>query len=81
MVVWIARKGDMRSKPPVKVRVSGVVERREDVRGRMGRVTRGTIVRKRVKRGSIRLILDEIIARFFFWSLYVFGRVSGVGGV
>jgi hypothetical protein len=51
------------------------------VRGRMGRVTRGTIVRKRVKRGSIRLILDEIIARFFFWSLYVFGRVSGVGGV
>jgi hypothetical protein len=46
-VVWIIeRKGDMRG-APVRVRV---VVSRDDARGRMGRETRGTIVRKKWKR-------------------------------
>jgi hypothetical protein len=62
-VVWIERKGDMRGVPPVRVRVvvisPGVVVR--DARGRMGRETRGTMVRKRGKRGSIRRIMTMVL--------------------
>jgi len=45
-VVWIVRKGDMRSEPVrACVRVSG--DGMRDVIGRMGREPRGAIVRKR----------------------------------
>jgi hypothetical protein len=53
----------MRGVPPVRVRVAvispGVVVR--DARGRMGRETRGTIVRKKGKRGSIRRIMTVVV--------------------
>lgn len=61
-VVWMERKGDMRG-VPVSVRVvvvsPGVVMR--DARGRMGRETRGSIVRKKGKRGSIRRIMAVVL--------------------
>ena len=58
-VARMERKGDMRG-VPVRVRVSpGVVMR--DARGRMGRETRGTIVRKKGKRGSIRRIVERCV--------------------
>ena len=64
VLVWIERKGDMRG-VPVRVRVvvvviisPGVVR---DARGRMGRETRGTIVRKKGKRGSIRRIITVVV--------------------
>jgi hypothetical protein len=60
VVVWMERKGDMRG-VPVRVRVDdispGVVVVMRDARGRMGRETRGTIVRKKGKRGSTRRIM------------------------
>jgi hypothetical protein len=57
-VAWIERKGAMRS-APVRVRVSGdgVGLEMRAARGRMGRETRGIIVRKKGKRGSNRLIM------------------------
>jgi len=63
VVVWIERKGDMRG-VPLRVRIfvvvvsPGVVR---DARGRMGRETRGTIVRKKGKRGSIRRIITVVV--------------------
>jgi len=56
--VWIVeRKGDMRG-VPVRVRV---VISPGDASGRMGRETRGTIVRKKGKRGSIRRIMTVVV--------------------
>jgi hypothetical protein len=67
-VLCIERKGDMRSAPVRAPRVPRVVE---DVRGRMGRATaRGMIVRKRVKRGNIRLIVTRgvvVVSTFPFF--------------
>ena len=57
MWVRIERKGDMRG-VPVRVRV---VISPGDARGRMGRETRGIIVRKKGKRGSIRLIMTVVV--------------------
>lgn len=58
--VWeriVERKGDMRG-VPVRVRV---VISPGEARGRMGRETRGTIVRKRGKRKSIRRIMTVVV--------------------
>ncbi len=41
---------------PVSVRVVSPGVEMRDARGRMGRETRGTIIRKKGKRGSIRLM-------------------------
>jgi hypothetical protein len=41
---------------PVRVRVVSPGVEMRDARGRMGRETRGTIIRKKGKRGSIRLM-------------------------
>jgi hypothetical protein len=71
VVVWSVRKGDMRSEP-VRVRVIVRVSeggRMREVMGRMGRVTRGTIVRKRGRRWRIRLIVALVTAnRLFLFS-------------
>ena len=68
------RKGDMRG-VPVRARVvvvsPGVVRR--DARGRMGRETRGTIVRKKGKRGSIRRIMTA--GTVSFGCGWILGRV------
>lgn len=58
--VWVRveRKGDMRGVPPVRVRV---VISPGDAMGRMGRETRGIIVRKKGKRGSIRRIMMVVV--------------------
>lgn len=56
-MVRIERKGDMRG-VPVRVRL-GISP--GDARGRMGRETRGIIVRKKVKRGSIRRIMTMVV--------------------
>lgn len=64
-VAWIERKGAMRS-APVRVRVSdGVALEMRAARGRMGRETRGIIVRKKGKRGSNRLIMTVVEGRQF----------------
>ena len=66
-VVWvrIERKGDMRG-VPVRVRV---LISPGDVMGRMGRETRGIIVRRKGKRGSIRRIMVVVVVlvvEYFF---------------
>ena len=69
VVVWRVRKGDMRSEPVrVRVVVLRVSEggRMREVMGRMGRVTRGTIVRKRGMRWRIRLIVALVTANRLF---------------
>ena len=55
-VVRSERKGDMRG-VPVRVRVVTISP---VTRGRIGRETRGTIVRKKGKRGSIRRIMTVV---------------------
>jgi len=83
VVVCIVRKGAMRSEP-VRVRVRVSRDAMRDVMGRMGREIRGTIVRKRGRRWSIRLIVNVggwqrsvyfylfIFCLFFFFSCAVF---------
>jgi len=53
----VERKGDMRG-VPVRVRV---VISPGDASGRIGRETRGTIARKKGKRGRIRLIMTVVV--------------------
>lgn len=55
-VVWIGRVGDMRSG---RVRMRDVGNDPRVVRGRRGRETLGTSDRKKVKRGSIRLNIND----------------------
>ncbi len=71
-VACIARKGAMRS-APVRVRVLAADMGEGEVKGSMGLETRGTIARKRGKRGSIRLIVTVVNHQWllFFYFLLV----------
>src|SRR6266851_2084783 len=69
-VACIARKGAMRS-APVRVRILAADMGEGEVKGSMGLETRGTIARKRGKRGSIRLIVTVVNHQWllFFYFL------------